>query len=851
LQGVVYRCVSPSGYNAEGRPAWAPRRNAHIAAAPAAGPVAIVSSHAEIYSPLGRPSLGPLQLPSRPLAAGFLSDDTLAMPMLDGSIHLLSTRHPSKSITRTTPSSARPQHPNGIHHASVASGVVACVLNDGNVLLLELTSDCRWHERLVDGPPDDPHAVHARCVFSHASSSSVSSSTNRSSSSSSSTSAPQSHSSSALSRNAADLLVGTANEIIACGNRQLRQSHTLGPLVSLACPPGRSGPVALASSSGPVAVLSSSLQERLATIREEHASPPAAMCWCGADAVLAAEPDGSLSLLGPTGSEVTAETQGVALAVLPEADGARVLTPEGSVLVSRVPKALEEALGIGSAFPAALLVDALRQFDQRSPKAHHALRVAGSAKGGLRSAAMRCCEAALHALAPADQRLLLRAASHGAAFCDDDKQLPKGHINDTCRRARVLNALRRPHEGGMPITHNQLESFADKESGAIRRLVSLRRHLLALRLASFLSLSEGPILRDWAVTRAEEGTRRGESNEALAFEILARIGKYRNAPFAEVAAEAHELGRPLLAAEILDHERSAGKQVPLLSSLGEHARAVARAEESGEPDLIYLCIFNAWHSLSFNDLCNILQSHFAARSLYRTFCLNSDPESLKSFYYYRSDWCGMAELALREAFSPVSVEDAGRSSARLLDKAAELFGRSRDSRAKACEDAARVIRAQGEVQYAASKTGQGAAASLPTFVGEPLCNTLYRLLLGGHFKAAGKLRSDLRVPDKLFAWIRTRALIERRDWRALEDAVQADKRTAVPPQDLVDMMEEAAAPVEEMSKHVARIGDAGQRALCYSRLGLEEEAKQAGALAGERAASLQKRLQGLLGLGPR
>lgn len=863
LQGVAYRSVAPSGIAAEGRPAWAPRRGNIVAGAPGAGAIAVVSSRVQLYTPLGKPLVGPLPLSDKPIAAGFVctnsigscvEDAVLVMAMRDGHIDTVGLRGPKPTLRASLPSAVAA---GGIRHASVASGLLGCVLEDGTALLAELGTDGKWHERVVDGPADEPSAVLTRCTWS----TSTGSQPSTPSSASTSASAGGSHTSAAsaltsLSSSSssviADVIAATQSELISCSARQVRVHHTLGQPVALACPPGRSGPVAVASAPGPIAVVSSSLQERLATLREHQVSPPAAMCWCGADAVLAAEADGSLSLLGPTGSEAGVNVNGVALSVLPESDGARVLSPEGSILVSRVPKALEEALGIGSAFPAALLVDALKQFDQRSPKAHHALRVAGSAKGGLRSAAMRCCEAALHALAPSDQRLLLRSASHGAAFCEGDKQLPKWHINETCRRARVLNALRRPNEGGMPITHHQLESLHDKESTVLRRLVALRRHLLALRLAGYLSLPEGPILRDWAVTRAEEGARRGESDGHLANEILARIGKYRSAPLAEIAAEVHEIGRGQLAADLLDQERSPGKQVPLLSSLGEHTRAVSRAEESGEPDLIYLAMFNAWSTLSFNELCGLLQSHLAARSLYRTFCLNSDPEALKAFYYHCSDWSGMAELALREAFQPVSVEDAGRSSARLLDKAAELFSRARDPRSKASEDAARIIRAQGEVQYAAGKAyaSQGPTnnAQYPTFVGEPLCDTLYRLLLAGHFKAANKLRSDLRVPDKLFAWVRTRALVERCDWKALEEAVQADRRAAVPSHDIVDMLEEAGAPNEEVGRHIARIPEPGQRALCYSRLGMEEEAKQAGALANERTGSLQKRLQGLLGL---
>lgn len=139
---------------------------------------------------------------------------------------------------------------------------------------------------------------------------------------------------------------------------------------------------------------------------------------------------------------------------------------------------------------------------------------------------------------------------------------------------------------------------------------------------------------------------------------------------------------------------------------------------------------------------------------------------------------------------------------------------------------------------------------MPTFVGEPLCNTLYKLMTAGHSKAANKLRQDLKVPEKLFAWVRTRALIERRDWRALEEACQSDKRAAVPAQDVVEMLIDAEAPTEEAAKQVARIPEPGLRAEWYTKLGMEEEAKQAATAAGEKSVGISRRLQALFGGAP-
>lgn len=651
LQGVAYRVELPSGAAGEGRPTWAPRKGSTITSASGGGPIAIVGPRLEIFTPLGRPLQGPTPLQARPLAAGWLvveEEDLLHMVMPDAGIeaHGPWGLRPHRCFT---------SEGKGAQLASVNGGTIAMLLSERKEVVAR---EPATGARRILGAPEA--TMEPECL---------------------------------LALPNMEAVVATREEIICLGARERRAKHTLGRIASLAAPPGRNGPLAIACSSGAIAVISSNLSERLATLRDDKASPPASYCWCGPDAVLAVEPDGELLLLGPSGVESEAEKPGIALAALPEPDGARALTPEASVFVSRVPRALEEALGVGSAFPAALLVDALKQFDQRSAGAHRALKVAGASKGGLRSAAMRCCEAALHAISPSDQRLLLRAASHGAAFCqEEEERLPKGHLHWACTRSRLLNALRRPGEGGIPTTYSQLEALPGKEGVFVRRLLLMKRHLLAIRVCQHIGREPAPALLDWGCLKVHSAERR--QDEEVAGEITARLRSFQSPPFAEVANEAHKQGRHALAARLLEEERAPGKQVPLLSDFGEHERALARAVEAGEPDLIHLAVFNAWRHRPFSEVCSLLQTHHGAQSAFRSYCMKSDPEALRVFYDSCGDWAGLAELCFREAFSPPSVSDAGRSTARQLDKAAELFTRAKDSRSRSAEDAARIIRAQ-------------------------------------------------------------------------------------------------------------------------------------------------------------
>jgi hypothetical protein len=81
--------------------------------------------------------------------------------------------------------------------------------------------------------------------------------------------------------------------------------------------------------------------------------------------------------------------------------------------------------------------------------------------------------------------------------------------------------------------------------------------------------------------------------------------------YATVAADAHQNGRQKLAALLLDYEPRASEQVPLLTSMGEEERALVKAIESGDTDLVYFSIFHNWRQVSgivvsFDDLEQLL-----------------------------------------------------------------------------------------------------------------------------------------------------------------------------------------------------------------------------------------------------
>lgn len=61
------------------------------------------------------------------------------------------------------------------------------------------------------------------------------------------------------------------------------------------------------------------------------------------------------------------------------------------------------------------------------------------------------------------------------------------------------------------------------------------------------------------------------------------------------------------------------------------------------------------------------------------------------------------------------------------------------------------------------------------FYGSSLSDTIYWCILEGQDKRAHKLKSEFKVPDTRYWWIRIKALAERRRWDDLEKFANSKK----------------------------------------------------------------------------
>lgn len=622
--------------------------------------------------------------------------------------------------------------------------------------------------------------------------------------------------------------------------------------------------VALLNDAGRLYVTSPDLRTLLCEFDTTPHGEPASVlsfAWCGADAVVLHWPD-ALLLVGPIGDALRFPLDASA-AVATECDSLRVFTGEQHLLLRRVPEALARCLGVGSTASGALLADALDAFDKGSSRAEEALRAVGPA---LQDAASDCAAAALHAWDPAQQRALLRASAFGTAHVPLSERSASitaaalgapGTYAQACRTLRVLNAVRHHVLGGIPLTAAQYAALPGGPGALLTRLLAARRHLLALRLCEYLGTPPARVLLHWAA--AKMGAAVALSDRQLLDVLMDKLRGVPGIPFGDVASEAFRRGRPRLAALLLDYEQRSGEQVPLLTSMGEDDRALAKAVESGDTDLVYLALFSLYRKQpSFATFAECVARRPEARALFVAYCRRTDAELLKSFLYAVGDAAATADAVLREALTGLALSPPSQGAldpgvvAKLLEQSGELYTKCKhDFAAWAVTDSARLLKVQLDLEYADASRSRGARAvqsggSRFVFVGRSLAFTVLATLVDGNTKMAAKLRSDFKMSDKHWAWLRARAAVARSDWDSLASLAE-EKKPPMGHVALVELALDAGAPRLELARLIARVGDASSRAELYTAAGLAQQAEQAAAEAAEQqGSSYAKQAQNLL-----
>lgn len=431
--------------------------------------------------------------------------------------------------------------------------------------------------------------------------------------------------------------------------------------------------------------------------------------------------------------------------VIPDIDGCRIISNDVCEFLQRVPDPVEDVFRLGSTSPASVLLDAVDQFENKSPKADDDLQLIRS---NLAEAVDTCVKAAGHEFSIHWQKQLLKAASFGKSVLDlynsDD-------FVDMCETLRVLNAVRF-YEIGLPISYVQFVRLTPEK--LVRRLVNRQEYLLALRVSEYLRLPTDGIYIRWACQKVRVST---EDEDSICRAIVKKMNGKRGISFEEIARAAYDEGRGRLATELLNYEPRAGKQVPLLLQMEEDQIALDKAIESGDTDLIFSVLLHLRKKLPLAAFFRAINNRPVAVALVESSARSQDEDLLKDLYYQDDRRLDSANLYLRGSLRQKDLQstiDKLKIGQKILQDSKE-YGLEH----KAFEEAARLLKLQDGLSRDISER----------FVGLSVNQTIFNLTRLGYSSRAKKVQSEFKVQEKTYWWLRLRALVAKRDWGELEE----------------------------------------------------------------------------------
>lgn len=529
-----------------------------------------------------------------------------------------------------------------------------------------------------------------------------------------------------------------------CEDRQLEA----GPFRHIGVSPNGKF-IALYTDDGKVWVISSDFQDRFSEYNSKVKTPPRDLQWCGNNAVALAWED-EVHLVGPNGV-ATEYFYNSFVHLIPDVDGLRVVTNDVCEFIQKVPEASEEVFRLDSTSPGSVLLDAVEQLEKKSPKADDNIQLI---RPNLDEAVDLCIRAAGQEYSVHWQKQLLKAASFGKSvlhFYNSDDFV------DMTESLRVLNAVRF-FEVGLPLSYDQYIRLTPER--LVQRLVNRQDYLLALRVSEYLHLPVDRIYVHWARQKVRTSTL---NEDMICEEIVRKLNGKRGISFEEVARAAYDEGRGKLATELLEHEPRAGKQVPLLLSIGEDSLALDKAIESGDTDLIVHVLLSVKRKVPLDSFFRTINSRPVATAIVESSAIDQDRELLKDLYYSVDRRSDSSNIFLSEALAASEVNPTAEK----LKMAAKLLRDSKEHapQVAALEDAQKLLRFQEAFEKDLNER----------FVGLSVNETISKLIKLGNLKRSTKVQTEFKVSDKTYWWVRLRALIVRRDWRELEDLSKTKK----------------------------------------------------------------------------
>jgi hypothetical protein len=221
--------------------------------------------------------------------------------------------------------------------------------------------------------------------------------------------------------------------------------------------------------------------------------------------------------------------------------------------------------------------------------------------------------------------------------------------------------------------------------------------------------------------------------------------------------------------------------------------------------------------LSSSDFHILIRKFPLGKVLYLSYCKQHDVDGLEDWFVQEDDFLNLAKYHFAQAYK------SSRSEIRTahLFNSQEYWGISRNESFQALTDENhRLLKMQSAL---ADKIGK-------SFAGMTLKQTAGELLMLGELKQAEKLRSDFKMAETSFAWLRVKAMARNHHWPELKKYAK-QKRMPLSTANVIRIVKQQAGDAEAAKLLTEDFVTHSERYSMYAEFGMFVEAANSAFLA--------------------
>jgi len=224
-----------------------------------------------------------------------------------------------------------------------------------------------------------------------------------------------------------------------------------------------------------------------------------------------------------------------------------------------------------------------------------------------------------------------------------------------------------------------------------------------------------------------------------------------------------------------------------------------------------LVIFHLKRKLPLGEFFRLINNKPLACNLLQVYCKEQDRELLKDFYYQDDRRIESANLSLEDSFGDPDIVE--RISKLRIGLKLYQDDRNHTFEAKMVEDSIKLLQLQTQLEKDLKES----------FVGLSVSQTIHKCILLGQTSKASKVKTDFKVPEKRFWWIKLQSLVEVRDWENL-DKLAKSKKSPIGYEPFVQECIKARQ-FQEASKYIMKCEPA-TRPMLFVKIGAFREAAE-------------------------